>query len=75
MTRIWLPLGAALLSLSTALVAQQGDQAELIAKRDKKLQEEFLKNAPWITDYDKARAEAKRTKKPIFAYFTRSFAY
>lgn len=43
-------------------------------KRDAKLQSAFLKRAPWITDYDKARATARETGKPIFAYFTRSYA-
>lgn len=44
-------------------------------KRDKKLAEEWLKKAPWITDYDQAREESKKSGKPIFAYFTRSYAY
>ena len=43
--------------------------------RDKKLQEEFFKKATWFTDYDKVRAEAKKSDKIIFAYFTRSYAY
>lgn len=43
--------------------------------RDKKLAEEWLKKAPWITDYDKALAESKASGKMIFAYFTRSYAY
>lgn len=43
--------------------------------RDKKLAEEWLKKAPWITDYDKALAESKSSGKAIFAYFTRSYAY
>jgi hypothetical protein len=51
------------------------DQAALVKKRDEKLALEFLKKADWITDYDKARAEAKKTGKMIFAYFTRSYAH
>jgi hypothetical protein len=43
-------------------------------KRDKKLASEFLKKAAWNTDYDKAREEAKKTGKPIFGYFSRSFS-
>ncbi len=69
-------LGIALLSgaiLTTGLVAQKS-QEELVALREKKLASEFLQKAKWMTDYDKARAEAKTSKKVIFAYFTRSYA-
>lgn len=61
-------LGAALLAGS---LSAQGD---LVAKRDKKLESPFLKAASWITDYDVARATAKESGKPIFAYFTRSYS-
>ena len=44
-------------------------------KRDKKLASEFLKKAAWTTDYDKALEESKKSGKPIFAYFTRSYAH
>jgi len=50
-------------------------QEELIKKRDAKMSLEFLKKADWITDYDKAREEAKKSGKKIFAYFTRSYAH
>ena len=53
------------------LVAQE---PALVAKRAKKLQSAFLDKNPWFTDYDKARAHAKKTKRGIFAYFTRSYA-
>ena len=43
-------------------------------KRDKKLQLPFLKKAAWTTDYDQALAASKKAKKPIFGYFTRSYA-
>ncbi len=56
------------------LATPRGADETLEEKRDKKLAEEFLKKAPWITDYDKARAEAKKTGKPVFAYFTRSYS-
>ena len=42
--------------------------------RDKKLQSAFLAKADWHTDYDKARAIAKKEKKLIFTYFARSYA-
>lgn len=44
------------------------------AKLKKKLEEPFLSKAPWITDYDKAREEAAKSGKPIFAYFSRSYS-
>ncbi len=66
---------AALLFLGVASPAwAQDNDAKNIKLRDEKLQSAFLKNAPWITDFDKAQAEAKKTGKPIFAYFTRSYS-
>ena len=35
---------------------------------------EFVKNAAWVTDYDKAKEQAAKDGKLIFAYFTRSYA-
>ncbi len=58
--------------LATPLLAQT--QAELVARRDAKLADDWLKLAPWTTDYDAALAQARDTKKPIFAYFSRSYA-
>ncbi|MFQ5506640.1 MAG: hypothetical protein ACE5F1_17865 [Planctomycetota bacterium] len=49
-------------------------QEELIARRDQKLAEPFFEHADWITDYDKARAAARRERKLIFTYFSRSYA-
>ena len=69
------PLSGLLIGLLAATtLAAQDDQDALIAKRDKKLQADFLSNADWITNYDTARATAKETGKPIFAYFTRSYS-
>jgi hypothetical protein len=50
------------------------DQATLTAQLEEKLASEFVKLVPWFTDYDAARAESVRTGKPIFAYFSRSYA-
>lgn len=58
------------LALSSAAVAQQS----LEEKRDQKLKSPFLSKAAWITDYDRAREESRKTGKAIFAYFTRSYA-
>ncbi|MEM7200046.1 MAG: hypothetical protein AAF628_07260 [Planctomycetota bacterium] len=67
---------AALLTSALASIApaQDDEQQTLIEKRDQKLAAAWLQNAAWITDYDKARAEAESSGKIIFAYFTRSYA-
>ncbi|MBI2933143.1 MAG: hypothetical protein HYY16_15980, partial [Planctomycetes bacterium] len=49
------------------------EQRALMRRRDKKLAEDWVKKASWFTDYDKAREEAKKADKLIFAYFTRSY--
>jgi hypothetical protein len=59
-----------LLLAASLLVSQQS----LEEKRDKKMQLPFLKKAAWTTDYDKALADSKASKKAIFGYFTRSYA-
>lgn len=64
-------LAAAALVLSTASALQAQSLEE---KRDAKLKSAFLSKAAWITDYDAALAEAKKSGKPIFAYFTRSYS-
>ena len=63
---------AALVALATPAVAQSGD---LEAKLKKKLEAPWIKDPKWITDYDEAKAEAKKTGKVIFGYFTRSYTY
>ena len=62
--------GALLLGAAPALDAQTPMESRLAAK----LNEPWLKNAPWITDFDEAMAASKKLAKPIFAYFTRSYA-
>jgi hypothetical protein len=59
-----------LLGLASTAAAQE----TMEQKRDKKLALPFLKKAAWHTDYDKAREESKKSGKPIFAYFTRSYS-
>jgi hypothetical protein len=54
--------------------AQGQDQEQLKSKLEQKLAAPFLKNAPWILDFDEAKAAAKKSGKRIFAYFTRSYA-
>jgi hypothetical protein len=51
------------------------EKSDLEKKYEEKLKEPFLKKAPWLLDYDKALAEAKKTGKLVFGYFSRSYAY
>ncbi len=65
---------AILLSSAAPLLAQMPDQETLKANYKKKLDAAFLTKASWNTDYDKALEESKKTGKPIFGYFSRSYA-
>jgi hypothetical protein len=63
-------------ALITPAPAQQPKTQEELAKlRQEKLAKEVFKQHAWITDLDKARAKAKESGKPIFAYLTRSYSY
>jgi hypothetical protein len=76
--RAALPAAVAALLVLTPTPApcqQKGGAESLEQKLEKTLKEPFFQKAPWITDYDKAREESKKRGKPIFAYFTRSYAY
>jgi hypothetical protein len=75
----WLPAAAAalgcLLAAPEATAQRQPpSQDELVARKEAKLKEEWVKNAAWTFDYDEARARAKKEGKLIFAYFTRSYS-
>jgi hypothetical protein len=66
---------ACLLALVAAAAAQAiPDQQALQANLEKKLAKPFVKNAAWILDFAEAKRKAKELEKPIFAYFSRSFA-
>jgi hypothetical protein len=62
----------ALLALTAPAFA---DKADLEKKLEKKLAAGWIKDPKWITDYDEAKAQAKKTGKVIFGYFTRSYSY
>ncbi len=64
-----------LLSLGVLLPAQNKSQEQLVELRTEKLAKEVFKKASWVVDYDAARRRAKESGKPIFAYFTRSYAH
>ena len=65
---------AASTSLASSPMAAQNDQEALRGRYDAKLKKSFLTHATWFTDYDKARAEAKKSGRLIFTYFTRSYS-
>lgn len=62
-------IGACLLALVAVAAAQ-----DLKANLEKKLAKPFFKNAAWIMDFDEAKRKANEVGKPIFAYFSRSYA-
>ncbi|MFT4842744.1 MAG: hypothetical protein ACI8UD_001945 [Planctomycetota bacterium] len=61
--------------LTTELSAQRTfDQEKMVANYAEMKTHEWFKDSSWVTDFDAAKAEAKKTGKPIFAYFTRTYA-
>jgi len=60
---------AGAIALSTSGYAQS-----LEDKLEQKMAKDFVKNANWVTDLETAKKQAKDGNKPIFAYFTRSYA-
>jgi hypothetical protein len=68
-------VAASIAALALLLPAQQKSQDELKAARAEKLAKPVFQKAEWVTDFDKARAAAGKSGKPIFAYFTRSYAH
>ncbi len=50
-------------------------QASMQARLERKLGSPFLDKAAWETDYDAALARAKRERRVVFCYLTRSYAY
>lgn len=63
------------LTLPATSVCGQGDarQEDLIARKAAALDKPFVHTTKWLTDFSAAKAEAARTKRPIFAYFSRSY--
>jgi hypothetical protein len=64
----------ALVLAASAALAGPPSQDQLKKQRDEKLGEDWVKKFPWVTDYTKAKEEAKKSGKMIFAYFSRSYA-
>jgi hypothetical protein len=61
-------------AVALAVMASAAQAQTLEEKRDAKLKAPFFAKASWITDFDKAKEEAKKGDKLMFAYFTRSYA-
>jgi cytochrome oxidase Cu insertion factor (SCO1/SenC/PrrC family) len=64
--------GLVLAFVAASAVAQ--DKDDLQAKYEAKVAEAWFKDNGFTDDYDVARQRSKETGKPIFAYFTRSYA-
>jgi hypothetical protein len=67
---------AGLIVAGTAAVgfAQDTGSSEMQAKYESKVAEAWFTENGFTDDYDVARERAKEAGKPIFAYFTRSYA-
>ena len=69
--RCWPIMGVMLLGPLLTAAATAQDNA---AKKEAKLAEPWLTSTDWVLSYDEAKEAASETGKPIFAYFTRSYA-
>ena len=64
-----------LTTLAPGLAAQKTfDQEEMKTRYEAMLASGWYTGAGWTTDFAAAKARAKKLSKPIFAYFTRSYA-
>ncbi len=66
--------GLLALGLSGAALAQDGAKSDLELKYEAKVAESWFVDNGFTADYDEARERSAATGKPIFAYFTRSYA-
>ncbi len=71
--------GLALLPLAALLVPELAaqrtyDQEKMKASYAEMQTHSWFTGGGWITDFAAAKAKAKETGKPIFAYFTRTYA-
>lgn len=69
------PLAALLATLLPAQNRPQPSQDDLKTLRKEKMAKPVFQKAAWVTDYDKAREQAKKENKLLFTYFTRSYAH
>ena len=72
--------GIPLCTLATALLAQAVeaqstyDQDKMKATYAEMQTHDWFSSGAWITDFDAAKTKAKESGRPIFAYFTRTYA-
>ena len=72
-TKWAIPLAAlALTAVAPGVVAQ--DQEKMKANYAAMLEHDWYTGGGWTTDFAAAKAKAKETGKPIFAYFTRTYS-
>jgi hypothetical protein len=64
---------AGFLACFVAPTAYGQSQEELSRKLEAKLAESWFTDYGWLSDYDKAREQAKESGKLILTYFTRSY--
>jgi hypothetical protein len=67
-------LVTALLLAAPSADCQDDEQDELQSKYEAKVSESWFVDNGFTDDYDLARERARDAKKPIFVYFTRSYA-
>jgi hypothetical protein len=56
-----------------AVLAAAGPVRDLEARLKAKLAQPFVRNAAWVLDHERALELSRRSKRLVFAYFTRSF--
>ncbi len=66
--------GMLLATLPTAARAQDVDVAKMQKQYEEKVAESWFTSNGFTDDYAVAKAKAVETGKPIFAYFSRSYA-
>ena len=73
---VMIALAGALLAGMAFVAHADGEAAAnpLQEKYEKKVSEAWFKDNGFTDDYDQAKELATKTGKPIFAYFTRSYA-
>ncbi len=77
MRRFFPLLGFAVVLGLPGLAAAQGagsNQEELRERYEKKLKKDFVKKVSWQRSLAKAKKLARKQNKPIFGYFSRSYA-
>ena len=70
-----LALAPTLALLAPELAAQRTfDQDKMKANYAEMQEHQWFTGGAWITDFAAAKAKSEETGKPIFAYFTRTYA-